>query len=339
MQKKLLYIMFPIVILWWIIYLWLSVYNNHKSRVGYTVIGEEYEIIDITPVHTWYNIKIINEKWSEFDNEEDCKKRAGKEDNRVCYNNVTPEDWVWFYMWDTEPRPVFKTYEECEDWAISMRPYSFLENAKWWVHVVEDWVTWCSQWCHYGYALPNEAWHYFCNKTIYSTRAHYDYFEKVFNKLEEWWNYERFENAFKSRAWCDIKLNTDGEPVYSYLVWIRFSYDLDERRAWVEKMTIKQKIKKDWKIFYVEQLEWLIYVRWEIFDNWVWKIYKIKDWDKKIIFPNTKQLLEDEKIEMDCHWSFNISPSGWKEVYSLPKDITWIDGWTIDNIYYRLYED
>ena len=365
MQKKLLYMMFSIVILWWIIYLWdfvhkkAFVHNNHNnetiisfqdlSSTNYHPEGPwnwyilevwDYEEYDITPLRTWSRLNVERKKVKTFDNEEDCIKWASKDmDNRQCFVN-DPEDWMWFYMWDSEPRPVFKTYEECEDWAISMRPYSFLKNAKWGVHVVEDWVTRCSKWCHYQYVFMNRmTWAFTCGKTIYSARDHFDYFEKIFDKLEEWRNYERFENAFRSRVWCDIKLNYPNNPVYSYLVWIRFSYDLDEWRANVPKMHLKQKILKDWKTFYVQQYEWKIYVWWEIFDEGYWKVYSIKGDPMNLIFENTKSLFEDENLEIDCHWDFNKSPNDWKELYSLPKDITWIDGWTTDNIYQRLYEN
>ena len=316
-----------------------STYRPEGPWIWYTVNGS-YESYDISPVHSWMRLNIDRVKWPSFDNEEDCLRWAYDDmDYRQCYVN-DPDDWMWFYMWDTEPRPVFKTYEECEDWAISMRPYSLLENARWGVHVVEDWVTRCSQWCHYGYRFMNRmVWTFECDKTIYSTRDHFDYFEKVFDKLEEWWSYERFENAFKSRVWCDIKLNNPKNPVYSYLVWIRFSYDLDEYRERVPKMNLKQKILKDWKIFYVEQLDWKIYVWWEIFDEGLWKVYSIKNGDENIIFDNTNWLFDDENLEIDCHWDFNNSLSDWEELYTLPNNIKWIKWWEIDDIYHWLYYD
>lgn len=355
MKKKLLYIMFSIIILWWIICLWVFIYNNKiwwlreiwsssKSRVGYTVT-EEYEVIDITPVHTWYNVKITNEKWPEFYNERDCKKRVDKEAGRVCYNNINPEDWVWFYMWDTEPRPVFKTYEECEDWAISMMPYSLVEKAQGGVHAW-DWDTRCSQWCHYTYKfLDRRTWIGVCDKTVHSMIWLADKFEKIMDKLDEWWDYDRFRNAFwNDSIECDIKIKNNDEVVYSYFVWIWHEINAsrhDVRAHSKDKIMTRQKNQKDWKIFYVQQMDWVLYVRWDIYNKSIWKIYEIEDWNDDIIFSNIKQLFENEDIEISCNNDFGryYSSSEQGDFYSLPQDIEWIEAWNIDNIYYRLYED
>ena len=347
MNKRLLYLILICIILWWVIFLWKFTNNTHESRFGYTV-NLEYEIIDITPVHTWYNIKVENQKWPQFNNEEDCKARAGEptknEDKikRVCYN-IDPEDWVWFYMWDSEPRPVFKTYEECEDRAISMMPYSLVENAEWWVHAW-DWDTRCSQWCHYGYVYMNRmTWVNLCNKTIHSVIWWADKFEKIMDKLDEWWNYDRFKDAFWNDVIeCDIKIKNNNETIYSYFVWLW--HEINSSRHDVvahlkDKIITRQKNQKDWKIFYVQQMEWLVYVRWDIYDKSIWKIYKIEGWNDNIIFSNIKQLFENENSEISCNNDFGwYSSNDQREFYTLPQNIEWIDAWNIDNIYYRLYD-
>ena len=251
-------------------------------------------------------------------------------------------------MWDSESRPVFKTYEECEDWAISMRPKSFQKNAKWGVHVSEDWVTRCSQWCHYKYWLYGwRNWVFICNKTIYSTRDHFNYFEKIFDKLDEWRSYERFEKAFWSKMktiWCDIIINNNiDERIYSYFVWIWHKIGIAPAAIDVkanDKITTKQTNQINWKTFYVQQVDGLIYVRWDIFERWIWKIYEIKGLDDSIVFPNVNKLFLNENIEISCHNDFDTrSDNTRKKFYTLPENIERLEAWEIDDIFYRLYQD
>lgn len=336
MNKKLFYK--SITIIFWVIVVYLIYINNqNKPRIGYTV-KEELEKREIIPVHTVNIEKIINERWPQFNNEKDCQKWSEWwYDNRVCYN-INPEYWVWFYMWDSEPRPVFKTYEECEDWAISMMPYSFVKNAKWGVHAW-DWDTRCSQWCHYSYKYFNSrVWTFSCDKTIHSVIWRADKFEKIMDKLDKWRNYDRFIDAFwNDTIGCDIKIKNNDDIIYSYFIWIWHKigisrYDVVSHSN--DKIMTRQKNKKDWEIFYIQQMDWLLYVRWDIIDKWIWKIYKIKNWDDNVVFENMKQLFENKKIEISCHRGPDYAG-----FYTLPQDVKWIDAWTVDNIYYRLDEN
>lgn len=316
--------------------LWYWYFENHEN-----------EIISITPVHTWINNKIILEKWPQFNSEDDCQERANEpikyKENRTCYN-VDPNDWMWFYMWDSEPRPIFKTYEECEDWAISMMPYSLIKNAKWWIHAW-DWDTRCSQWCHYSYKVLNYYTRVFsCNKTIHSVRWRSDKFEKIMDKLDEWWDYYRFVDAFwNDKIWCDIIINDNGTTNYSYLNWIW--HEIGISRADVvthknDKIITKQKNVKNWKVFYVQQMSWLLYVRWDTDkEKWIWKIYKIKNSDDNIVFQSIKELFDNDNIEITCHNDFGWSTNDLKKMYTLPENIERTNEWVIDNIFYRIYQD